>query len=80
MHEQMPEKIGKFIETECLKVARGQLGCGHLQAVRIGRTKPAGSGPNWEVLCFTPTLPKIAHGLVMEAIAPLRDKYGLAAS
>jgi hypothetical protein len=48
MHEKMPEKSREFIESECLKVARLQLGCNELQTVRIGRTKPRGSGPNWE--------------------------------
>lgn len=79
MHEKMPEKNREFIECECLKVARPQLGCHELQAVRVGRTKPRGSGPNWEVLGFTPTLPRIAHDLAIEAIAPLRQKYALAA-
>jgi hypothetical protein len=79
MREQMPEKTRDFIESECLKVARTQLGCHDLQAVRIGRTKPRGSGPNWEVLGFTPTLPKIAQDLAITAIAQLRQRYALAA-
>jgi hypothetical protein len=74
----MPEKARDFLEAECLRVARLQLGCKHLQAVRIGRTKPSGSGPNWEVLGFKPELPTIAHQEAMEAIDGLRGRYALA--
>jgi len=79
LHEKMPEKSRDFIETECLRVARAQLGCHDLKQVRIGRTKPIGSGPNWEVYGFTPTLPPIAQDLAMTAIALLRQRYALAA-
>lgn len=44
MPEKMPEKNREFIEAECLKVARVQQGCSDLGAVRIGRTRPSGSG------------------------------------
>jgi hypothetical protein len=66
----MPEKSRDFLEAECLDVARRQLGCKELQAVRIG--------PNWEVLGFTPELPPRAHEAAMTAIAPLRGTYALA--
>jgi hypothetical protein len=78
MHEQMPEKNKDFIEAECLKVAKVQLGCSDLQAVRIGRTKPGGSGPNWEVLAFRPELPPRAHEAAMTMIAKLRQMSALA--
>jgi hypothetical protein len=78
LHEKMPEKSRDFIEAECLKVARAQLGCHDLKSVRIGRTRPIGSGPNWEVFGFTPTLPEVARKLAMTAIAPLRQRYALA--
>jgi len=71
MPEQMPEKTKDFLEDECLKVARRQLGCKDLKAVRIGSLRPRGSGPNWEVLGFTPDLPP-------EAIDRLRGTYALA--
>jgi hypothetical protein len=77
MSEKMPEKSRDFIQAECLKVAKRQLGCHDLQAVRIGRTKPKGSGPNWEVLGFTPALPPVAHDLAIIATAPLRQRYAL---
>src|SRR5262249_28059680 len=31
----------------------------HLEAGRIDRTKPKGSGPNWELLAFKPELPQV---------------------
>jgi hypothetical protein len=77
MPEKMPEKSKDFIEAECLKAARLQIGRRHLERVFIGRTKPAGSGPNWEVLGFTPQLPPVAHNGAVMAIAPLKQKYAL---
>jgi hypothetical protein len=80
MPEKMPERSKTFIEAECLKAAKRQLGCGDLQRVLIERIKPRGSGPNWQVLEFTPALPRIARDEAMTAIAPLRQKYALAPS
>jgi hypothetical protein len=77
MPEKIPEKSREFIEMECLKVARGVLGCSHLQAVRIGSLRPAGSGPNWEVFGFSPKLPPLAHDEAVKAIAPLQQRYAL---
>jgi hypothetical protein len=78
MPKQMPEKTAAFIEAECLRVAKLQLGCSDLTAVRIGRTKPRGSGPNWEVFGFKPDLPQQAQEMAMTAIAKLRQTYALA--
>ena len=64
MPGKMPEKSREFIEAECLKVARLEQGCSDLVRVRIGRTKPRGSGPNWEVLGFSliyPNLPRFTR-------------------
>jgi hypothetical protein len=65
------------LEDECLKVARRQAGCTELKAVRIGSLRPSGSGPNWEVLGFTPDLPPIAKVEAMRAIGRLRGTYAL---
>jgi hypothetical protein len=78
MPEKMPEKSWQFIEAECLKVARREQGCSDLQVVRIGRTKPAGSGPNWEVLGFSPELPELARSYALRAIDRVRQTYALA--
>jgi hypothetical protein len=78
MPGKMPEKTREFIEAECLKVARLEQGCSDLVRVRIGRTKPRGSGPNWEVLGFSPDLPELAQIHALEAIDRLRQKYALA--
>jgi hypothetical protein len=77
MPEKMPEKDAAFIEAECLKAARGAIGCSHLERVKIGPLKPAGSGPNWEVHGFTPELPPIAEAEAHGRIAPLRQKFAL---
>ena len=77
MPEMMPEKSWDFLERESLRVARGQLGCGHLKAVRIGPLKPLGTGPNWEVLGFTPDLPEGAKNNAMNAIDVLRGTWAL---
>ena len=78
MPGKMPEKSREFIESECLKVARLEQGCSDLVRVRIGRTKPRGSGPNWEVLGFSPDLPELAQIYALKAIDRLRQKYALA--
>jgi hypothetical protein len=78
MPGKMPEKSREFIEAECLKVARLEQGCSDLVRVRIGRTKPRGSGPNWEVLGFSPDLPELAQIYALKAIDRLRQKYALA--
>ena len=75
MPELMPEKSSDFLEDACLEVARRQPGCSELKAVRIGPLKPRGSGPNWEVLGFTPDLPPIAKQEAMQAIDKLRGIY-----
>jgi hypothetical protein len=77
MPDKIPEKNAAFIEAECLKAARRALGCSDLRSVKIGPLKPSGSGPNWEVLGFSPKLPAIAHSQAIELIAPLRQKYAL---
>ena len=79
MPEKMPEKSREFIEAECLKVARQEQGCSDLQRVRIGRLKPSGSAPNWEVLGFSPDLPEIAKSYAMRTIAGVRQQYALQA-
>jgi hypothetical protein len=77
MPDQMPEKDAAFIQAECLKAARRALGCSDLQAVRIGPLKPKGSGPNWEVYGFFPTLPAMLDAEARKAIAPIRQTYAL---
>jgi hypothetical protein len=69
MPDKKAEKNTEFIEAECLKVARRAFGCSHLQAVTIGPVKLTGSGSNWEVYGFSPTLPAMAHSEPLKAIA-----------
>jgi len=80
MIRKIPLKSRDFIEAECLRVARLQVGCRHLKGVKIRRTKPIGSGPNWEVLAFVPELPPIARKEAMNALDVLRGTYALAAT
>jgi hypothetical protein len=77
MPEKMPEMSRAFIEAECLKVASREQGCSDLQRVTIGHLRPSGSGPNWEVLGFSPALPELAFDYAMRAIDRLRQKYAL---
>jgi hypothetical protein len=77
MPKKMPAKSREFIEAECLKVARHEQGCSDLQRVTIGPLKPSGSGPNWEVLGFSPPLPELAFDYAMRAIDRVRQKYAL---
>jgi hypothetical protein len=77
MAESMPEMTRNFLEAECLRVARGALGCNDLQAVKIARADIAGSGPNWYPSEFVPTLPPLAEKEARLAIAPLTGRYAL---
>jgi hypothetical protein len=47
MVDEMPEMSREFLEAETLRVARRCLGCGDLEAVKIARAEPTGSGPAW---------------------------------
>jgi hypothetical protein len=77
MVEQMPEMSRQFLEAEALRIARTQLGCGDLQAVKIARVHPPGGGPNWYVEKFIPSLPPVAEKEARDAIARLSGKYAL---
>ena len=74
----MPEKSREFIQALCLEMCRKRLGCRHLQRILIGRTKPNGSGPNWEILAFEPELPPAAYLEAMKAVKILGGTYALA--
>jgi hypothetical protein len=74
----MPNRTRAFLQARCLQVSRQQLGCKYLEAVLIGRIKPLGSGPNWEVLAFRAELPPIAQNEAMKAVDVLRGTYALA--
>ena len=75
--DETPEKSAEFIEAECLKAARHALGCSGLTRVKIGPMRSRGSGPNWEVYGFSPSLSAIAHSEALKLIALLRQKYAL---
>jgi hypothetical protein len=74
----MQEKSKVFLESLCLAACRRRPGCAHLQRVVIGRIKPLGGGPNWEVLAFKPELPPFAHGEALKAASQVRGMYFLA--
>jgi hypothetical protein len=74
----MPQESRSFIEGECLRIARSQQGCKHLQAVAIARTEPRHGAPNWEVLGFHPELSPAMRTQAIEAIESVRDQYVLA--
>jgi hypothetical protein len=78
MKMPMPERGRVFLEARCLEVCRRRMGCKHLQRVVIGRIKPIGSGPNWEVLAFEPELPPVAFAEAMKAADILRGTFALA--
>lgn len=74
----MQEKSKAFLELLCLAACRRRPGCTHLQRVVIGRIKPLGGGPNWEVLAFKPELPSFARGEALKAVNLVRGMYSLA--
>jgi hypothetical protein len=71
---QKPEKTKEWLEAKALEMARREMGCRDLEAVRIERE---GSGTNWRVAAFVPPLPAAAEISAMEAIALLRGTYAL---
>jgi hypothetical protein len=75
---QMPEKSAAWLEAECLRRCRRLVLSRHLEAVKIERTKPVGSGPNWQLAAFKPELNGIDYHEAMGTIAILRGTYALA--
>jgi hypothetical protein len=73
----MPEKTLEWLQREALRLCKMRVGCHHLEAVVIGRTRPQGSSPNWELLAFKPELPIVAENEAMEVIHFLRGTYAL---
>ena len=69
MSAQMPQKTQEWLEAKALEIARREKGCRELEAVRIERVFPEGSGANWKVAAFEPPLPPAAEIVAME---PLR--------
>jgi hypothetical protein len=80
MYAQMPQKTQEWLEAKALEIARREKGCRELEAVRIERIVPEGSGANWKVSAFEPPLPPAAEIFAMEAIAILRGTYALNAA
>jgi len=77
MVEEMPEMTREFLEAESLKVTRRCVGCHGLQAVKILRVEPPGTGPNWYPSEFIPPLPSDAEKEARLAIAKLTGRYFL---
>lgn len=75
-----PEKSVGVLQGLCLQMCQQRIGCRHLQRILIGRTRPDGSGSNWEVLAFEPELSSIAHAEAMKAVDILRRTYALGAA
>ena len=74
----MPEKSAAWLEAECLRRCRLLTLSRDLEAVKIERIKPTGSGPDWQVAAFKPELDGIAYQEAMRVIAHLRGTYALA--
>jgi hypothetical protein len=77
MPAPLPQKTQEWLEAKALEIARGERGCGELEAVRIERIAPEGSGANWKVTAFEPPLAPAAEILATEVIAILRGTYAL---
>jgi hypothetical protein len=76
--EHLTLVLKAWLEAECLRRCRRLPPCRHLEAVKIERTKPTGSGPNWQVVAFKPELNEIAHQEAMKTIDVVRGTYALA--
>jgi hypothetical protein len=74
----IPEKSAAWLEAECLRRCRLLVLSRDLQAVKIERTKGAGSGPNWQIAAFKPELDGLAYQEATIVIAHLRGTYALA--
>jgi hypothetical protein len=74
----IPEKSAAWLEAECLRRCRLLVLSRDLLAVKIERTKPAESGPNWQIAAFKPELDGLAYQEAMMVIAHLRGTYALA--
>jgi hypothetical protein len=72
----MPEKSADWLEAECLRRCRLLVLGRNLEAVKIERLKPSGSGPNWRVA--KPELHGVAYHEAMAVIGHVRGTYVLA--
>lgn len=77
MPAPLPQKTQGWLEAKALEIVRGERGCRELEAVRIERIAPEGSGANWKVTAFEPPLAPAAEALATEVIAILRGTYAL---
>jgi hypothetical protein len=76
----MPEKTVEWLQDEALRRITKISKCKGLKAVKIGPTKPRGTGPNWELLAFKPAfLPNapLADHDAMMVIHDMQQQYAL---
>ena len=77
MIAKMPKKSREFLETECVKIANGQIEGRGTERVTIKRLFLKGNGPNWDVDEIHPQLPTIADKEVRDAIKRLSGRFVL---
>jgi hypothetical protein len=80
MAEEMPGKSRVWLEAECLRVTKQQLGCGQTERVTIRSRHSIGSRPNWEPHEFFPPLPMLARMRATAAIVDAVGKHALVAA
>ena len=77
MIAKMPKKRREFLETECVRIANGQIEGRGTERVTIKRLFPRGGGPNWDVDEIHPQLLAIADTEVRDAIKKLSGRFAL---
>ena len=77
MIAKMSKKNREFLETECVRIANGQIEGRGTERVTIKRLFPRGGGPNWDVDEIHPQLPTIADKEVRDAFKRLSGRFVL---
>jgi hypothetical protein len=77
MIAKMPKKSREFLETECVRIANGQIEGRGTERVTIKRLFTKSAGPNWDVDQIQPRLSSVADREVRDAIKKLSGRFAL---
>ena len=75
--KRLPTKSRDWLETECLRLARGVPGGSEIQCITIRRLRPKGAGPNWKIADIIPQAAVSLSDEIRAKLAHLPSKYAV---